>query len=57
MRVPIISSGAVATLENIRLLKGLEKDDVDGVIDGRALYAGTLTVRGALEAAERKSIS
>jgi phosphoribosylformimino-5-aminoimidazole carboxamide ribotide isomerase len=40
VRIPIIASGGVATLDDIRALKPLEQDGVEGVIVGRALYAG-----------------
>jgi phosphoribosylformimino-5-aminoimidazole carboxamide ribotide isomerase len=39
VKVPIIASGGVATLDDIRKLLPLEKDGVEGVIVGRALYA------------------
>jgi len=39
LKVPIIASGGVATLDDIRKLLLLEKDGVEGVIVGRALYA------------------
>jgi len=38
--IPIIASGGVATLDDIRKLLPLEKDGVEGVVVGRALYAG-----------------
>jgi phosphoribosylformimino-5-aminoimidazole carboxamide ribonucleotide (ProFAR) isomerase len=39
----------VATLEDIRRLKEIEKDGVEGVIVGRALYSGAFTLREAME--------
>ena len=39
VKVPIIASGGVATLEDIRQLIPLEKEGVEGVIVGKALYA------------------
>lgn len=39
VKVPIIASGGVATLDDIRQLIPLEKEGVEGVIVGRALYA------------------
>lgn len=47
--IPIIASGGVASLDDIRRLKELEKDGVEGVIVGRALYAGAFTLREAIE--------
>jgi phosphoribosylanthranilate isomerase len=47
---PIIASGGVSTLDDLRTLATLEPIGVDGVIAGKALYAGAFTVREALEA-------
>ncbi|HEY3304977.1 MAG TPA: 1-(5-phosphoribosyl)-5-[(5-phosphoribosylamino)methylideneamino]imidazole-4-carboxamide isomerase [Candidatus Binatia bacterium] len=47
VKIPVIASGGVATLEDIRRLKEVEKDGVEGVIVGRALYAGAFTLRDA----------
>ena len=44
VKLPIIASGGVATLDDIRALKPLEKEGVEGVIVGRALYAGAFTL-------------
>ena len=41
--IPIIASGGVSTLEDIRKLMPLEPEGVEGVIVGRALYAGAFT--------------
>ena len=46
---PIIASGGVSTLDDLRALATLEPIGVDGVIAGKALYAGAFTVREALE--------
>ena len=43
VKVPIIASGGVATLDDIRRLIALEKEGVEGVIVGRALYAGAFS--------------
>lgn len=50
VKIPIIASGGVATLDDIRALKPLEKEGVEGVIVGRALYAGAFTFRNATSA-------
>ncbi len=47
VKIPVIASGGVATLDDIRLLRELEKDGVEGVIVGRALYTGAFTLREA----------
>ncbi|GAA4446804.1 bifunctional 1-(5-phosphoribosyl)-5-((5-phosphoribosylamino)methylideneamino)imidazole-4-carboxamide isomerase/phosphoribosylanthranilate isomerase PriA [Phytohabitans houttuyneae] len=45
---PVIASGGVSTLDDLRALAGLEGDGVEGVIVGKALYAGAFTVPEAL---------
>jgi len=49
--IPVIASGGVATLDDIRHLKPLENDGVEGVIVGRALYAGAFNFKEAADAA------
>ncbi len=48
VKIPIIASGGVASLDDIRRLKELEKDGVEGVIVGRALYSSAFTLREAI---------
>lgn len=50
--VPVIASGGVAELEDIRRLRALEPLGVMGVISGRALYEGTLDFAEAQRLAE-----
>ncbi|WP_320067042.1 bifunctional 1-(5-phosphoribosyl)-5-((5-phosphoribosylamino)methylideneamino)imidazole-4-carboxamide isomerase/phosphoribosylanthranilate isomerase PriA [Micromonospora sp. RTGN7] len=47
---PVIASGGVSTLDDLRALATLEPVGVEGVIAGKALYAGAFTVRQALDA-------
>jgi len=47
--VPVIASGGVTTAENIKKLASL---GAAGVIVGRALYEGTLTLGEAIAAAK-----
>jgi phosphoribosylanthranilate isomerase len=44
----VIASGGVSTLDDLRALAGLEPAGVEGVITGKALYAGAFTVAQAL---------
>jgi len=48
-RLPVVASGGVRTVEDVARLRATEV--VAGVIIGRALYEGTLTLEAALEAA------
>jgi phosphoribosyl isomerase A len=45
---PVIASGGVSTLDDLRALTSLEPLGVEGVITGKALYAGAFTVAEAL---------
>jgi phosphoribosylanthranilate isomerase len=45
---PVIASGGVSTLDDLRALATLEPVGVEGVIAGKALYAGAFTVAEAL---------
>ncbi len=54
LKIPVIASGGVSTLEDIQALLPLEKDGVMGVIVGRALYAGTLKLPDAIRIAKKK---
>ena len=47
VKIPIIASGGVATLEDVRSLIPLEIEGVEGVIVGRALYSGAFSLRQA----------
>jgi phosphoribosylformimino-5-aminoimidazole carboxamide ribotide isomerase len=42
VRIPVIASGGVTNLEDLKKLKAIEKSGVSGVITGRAIYEGTL---------------
>ncbi len=47
---PVIASGGVSTLDDLRALAELESVGVEGVITGKAIYAGAFTVAEALAA-------
>jgi len=46
--IPVIASGGVATIEDIKNLLPLTKEGITGVIIGQALYKGTIDLREAL---------
>ena len=50
-RVPVIASGGVGSLGDIRAVTALVPDGVAGVIVGRALYTGAVDLADALAAA------
>ena len=46
---PIIASGGVSTLDDLRALRTLTELGVEGAIVGKALYAGAFTLEDALQ--------
>lgn len=46
--IPVIASGGVASLDDLKALLAVERDGVAGVISGRALYDGRLDPAEAL---------
>lgn len=46
---PVVASGGVSTLSDLRALSSLASKGIEGVIVGTALYEGNFTVREALE--------
>ena len=52
--VPIIASGGVASLDDIRNVKKYEKDGVAGCIIGKAIYTGAVNLPDALKIAATK---
>ena len=45
---PVVASGGVSSLDDIRALAGLTAVGVEGAIVGKALYAGAFTLPEAL---------
>ncbi len=52
VEIPLIVSGGVTSLEDIRVVRGLVPYGVAGVIVGRALYEGTLDLAEAIRVAK-----
>jgi phosphoribosylanthranilate isomerase len=50
---PVVASGGTSSLEDIAALRGLVPLGVEGVIVGKALYAGAFTLPEALDVAGR----
>jgi phosphoribosylformimino-5-aminoimidazole carboxamide ribotide isomerase len=48
LSIPVVASGGVSTLDDIRALLPLADAGVTGVIVGRALYAGSLDLQSAI---------
>ena len=52
--VPIIASGGVASLDDIRRVKAMEGDGVQGCIIGKAIYTGAVDLKEALALAKEE---
>ena len=55
-KAPVIASGGVSDVDDIRRLAALWPSGVEGAIVGKALYAGTLTLPEALAAARESMV-
>jgi phosphoribosylformimino-5-aminoimidazole carboxamide ribotide isomerase len=53
LRVPVIASGGLTSLEDIRALCKVESEGITAVITGRAIYQGTLDFKKAQAEADR----
>lgn len=51
INIPVIASGGVANIEDIKAVKSIESSGICGVVVGRALYNGTIDVEEALRVA------
>lgn len=52
VHIPIIASGGVSNIEDIKKLKELESVGVAGVITGKAIYTGNLNLAEAIKVAK-----
>ena len=48
---PVVASGGIASLDDLRALAAAGPDAIEGAITGRAIYEGNFTLEQALEAA------
>jgi phosphoribosylformimino-5-aminoimidazole carboxamide ribotide isomerase len=53
LRVPVIASGGLTSLDDVTALCKLESEGISGVITGRAIYQGTLDFKKAQETADK----
>lgn len=49
VNIPVIASGGISSIEDIKKIKELESSGVSGVISGRAIYENAFSVREAVE--------
>lgn len=50
---PVIASGGISSVEDLRVLRELVSEGIEGAIMGKALYAGQFTLTQALDVAGR----
>ncbi|MEN8260460.1 MAG: HisA/HisF-related TIM barrel protein, partial [Pseudomonadota bacterium] len=53
IRIPVIASGGIANLDDIRALGQVVEEGVIGAITGRAIYEGTLDFAEAAKLAKQ----
>ncbi len=53
--IPVIASGGISNLDDIRALNGVAKEGILGAITGRAIYEGTLDVREAQQLCDQEA--
>ncbi len=51
---PVVASGGISSLDDLRVLRGLVGEGVEGAIIGKALYSGQFTLPQALDVAGRR---
>ncbi|BCL77153.1 1-(5-phosphoribosyl)-5-[(5-phosphoribosylamino) methylideneamino] imidazole-4-carboxamide isomerase [Jeongeupia sp. HS-3] len=52
LRIPVIASGGLTDLDDVRKLVEVEAEGIEGVITGRAIYEGTIDFKAAQELAD-----
>ncbi|MTI80142.1 MAG: 1-(5-phosphoribosyl)-5-[(5-phosphoribosylamino)methylideneamino]imidazole-4-carboxamide isomerase [Firmicutes bacterium] len=52
----VIASGGVSSIDDLRQIKLMEKDGVEGAIMGKALYSGKVELKDALAVAESQGV-
>ncbi len=56
-KVNVVASGGISTIDDVKTLKVLEKDDLVGLIIGKALYENTLDLKEAIKICSQKELS
>ena len=53
VRIPVIASGGISGIDDIRALLGIKSPGVEGVIVGKALYSGAIDLKEAITLAKK----
>src|SRR3990170_4455040 len=57
LTVPVIASGGITNLDDVRALCAVQQDGITGAITGRAIYEGTLNFRAAQALADELTVA
>lgn len=52
LTIPVIASGGLTNLDDVRALCGVEHEGIEGAITGRAIYEGSINFREAQDLAD-----
>ncbi|AVY93961.1 MULTISPECIES: 1-(5-phosphoribosyl)-5-[(5-phosphoribosylamino)methylideneamino]imidazole-4-carboxamide isomerase [Microvirgula] len=52
LTIPVIASGGLTNLDDVRALSAVESEGIEGAITGRAIYEGTLDFKAAQDLAD-----
>lgn len=55
LTIPVIASGGLTNLDDVKALCAVEKEGIEGVITGRAIYEGTIDFQAAQDLADELS--
>ena len=57
LTVPVIASGGITNLDDVRALCAVQQEGITGAITGRAIYEGTLNFAEAQKTADDLSVN
>ncbi len=52
VKMPVIASGGISSLDDLRAIRNLGLTQIEGIITGKALYAGAFTIQEGVEVTE-----
>jgi phosphoribosylformimino-5-aminoimidazole carboxamide ribotide isomerase len=55
LTIPVIASGGLTNLDDVKALCAVEAEGIEGVITGRAIYEGTIDFEAAQDLADELS--
>lgn len=50
LSIPVIASGGISSIEDIKAIKNLGQDNISGIIVGKAIYSANVSLSEAIEA-------